>query len=74
MKEDFMISKVGHESEYSPPKSGKCGRRRNLKKPPRPPRKRDHKKEEKKGKSCGYCGKRGAHPAGLNYPAHGQQC
>ena len=49
MNEDFMISKVGHESEYSPPKSGKCGRRRNLKKkPPRPPGKRDHKKEKKK--------------------------
>jgi len=49
MKEDFKISKVGHESEDSPPKSGKWGRRRNLKtKPPRPPGKRDHKKVEKK--------------------------
>ena len=64
MKEDFKISKVGHESEDSPPKSGKWGRRRNSKKkPPRLPGKRDHKKEEKKkGKSSDYCGKTGAHP------------
>ena len=76
MKEDFKISKVGHESEDSPPKSGKWGRRRNSKKkPPRPPGKRDHKKEEKKkGKSCDYCGKTGAHPPGRNCPAYGQQC
>ena len=76
MKEDFKISKVGHESEDSPPKSGKWGRRRNPKKKPlRPPGKRDHKKDEKKkGKSCGYCGKTGAHPPGRNCPAYGQQC
>jgi len=76
MKEDFKISKVGHESEDSQLKSGKWGRRRNLKKtPPQPPRKRDHKKEEKKkGKSCGYCGKKGTHPSGRNCPAYGQQC
>ena len=29
MKEDFKISKVGHESEDFPPKSGKWSRRRN---------------------------------------------
>ena len=76
MKEDFKISKVGHESEDFPSKSGKWSRRRNLKKKPlRPPRKQDHKKEEKKkGKSCGYCGKIGAHPPGRNCPAYGQQC
>ena len=76
MKEDFKISKVGHESEDSPPKSGKWGRRRNPKKKPlRPPGKRDHKKDEKKkDKSCGYCGKTGAHPPGRNCPAYGQQC
>ena len=76
MKEDFKISKVVHESEDLSPKSGKCGRRRNSKKKlPRSPGKRDHKKEEKKkGKSCGYCGKTGAHPPGRNCPAYGQQC
>ena len=73
MKEDFKISKVGHESEDFLPKSGKWSRRRNLKKKPlRPPGKRDHKKEEKKkGKSCG---KIGTHPPGRNCPAYGQQC
>ena len=76
MKEDFKISKVGHKSEDFPPKSGKWGRRRKSKKKlPRPPGKRDHKKEEKKkGKSCGYCGKTGAHPPCRNCPAYGQQC
>ena len=61
-----MVSKVWHRSEDFPPKSGKWSRRRNLtKKPLRPPGKQDHKKEEKKkGKSCGYCGKIGAHPPG----------
>ena len=74
MKEDFKISKVGHESEDFPPKSGKWSRRNLKKKPLRPPGKRDHKKEEKKkGKSCGYCGKIGAHPPGRNCPAYGQQ-
>lgn len=75
MKEDFKISKVGYQSEDSP-KNGRWNRRRNSKKkPPRPPRKRDRKKEEKeKGKSCGYCGKTGAHPPGRNCPAYGQQC
>ena len=34
MKEDFKISKVRHESEDSPPKSGKWGRRRKSKKKP----------------------------------------
>ena len=74
MIEDFKISKVGHESEDSSPKSGKWGRRRNLiKGPPLPPGKRDHKKEEKKkGKSCGYCGKTKAHPPDRNRPAYGQ--
>ena len=76
MKEDFKISKVGHESEDFPPRSGKWGRRRNSKKKlPRPPGKRQNKKEEKKkGKSCGYCGKTGPHPPGRNCPAYGQQC
>ena len=31
-------------------------------------------KETEKGKSCGYCGKTGAHPPGRNCPAYGQQC
>ena len=45
------------------------------KKPPRAPGKWDHKKgKEEKGKSCGYCGKIGAHPPGRNCPAYGQQC
>ena len=44
------------ESEDSSPKSGKWGRRRNLKKkPPRPPGKGYHKKEErKKGEICAW--------------------
>ena len=76
MKEDFKISKVGHESEDFLPKSGKWSRRRNLKKKPlRHPGKQDHKKEKKKkGKSRGYCGKIGAHPPGRNCPSYGQQC
>ena len=75
MKEDFKISKVEYQSKDFP-KSGKWGGRRNSKKKPlRPPRKRENKKEEKeKGKSCGYCGKTGAHPPGRNCPAYGQQC
>ena len=75
MKEDFKISKVEYQSKDFP-KSGKWGGRRNSKKKPlRPPRKRENKKEEKeKGKSCGYCGKTGAHPPGRNCLAYGQQC
>ena len=75
MKEDFKISKVEYQSKDFP-KSGKWGGIRNSKKKPlRPPRKRENKKEEKeKGKSCGYCGKTGAHPPGRNCPTYGQQC
>ena len=35
---------------------------------------RNKKEEKEKGKSCGYCGKTGAHPPGRNCPAYGQQC
>ena len=75
MKEDFKISKVEHPPKDFP-KNSKWSGRRNSKKPPRPPRKQEHKKEEKeaKGKTCGYCGKSGAHPPGRNCPAYGQQC
>ena len=75
MKEDFKISKVEYQSKDLS-KGGTWGRRRHLKKkPPRPPGKWDHKKgKEEKGKSCGYCGKIGAHPPGRNCPAYGQQC
>ena len=75
MKEDFKISKVEYQSKDFP-KRGKWGGRRNSKKKPlQPPRKRENKKEEKeKGKSCGYCGKTGAHPPGRNCLAYGQQC
>ena len=75
MKEDFKISKVEYQSKDLS-KGGTWGRRRHLKKkPPRAPGKWDHKKgKEEKGKSCGYCGKIGAHPPGRNCPAYGQQC
>ncbi|KAK2552085.1 hypothetical protein P5673_026830 [Acropora cervicornis] len=65
MKEDFKISKVEYQSKDLS-KGGTWGRRRHLKKkPPRAPGKWDHKKgKEEKGKSCGYCGKIGAHPPG----------
>ena len=75
MKEDFKISKVEYQSKDLS-KGGTWGRRRHLKKkPPRASGKWDHKKgKEEKGKSCGYCGKIGAHPPGRNCPAYGQQC
>lgn len=73
MKEDFKILKVGYELEDFLLKSGKWGRRRNLKK-----KllwffgKWDYKKEEKKkGKSCGYCGKIGVYFLGWNCLVYG---
>ena len=76
MKEDFKISKVGHQPKNFSRNSQESGRRNPRKwKPPRLPRKQERKKEERStGKSCGYCGKTGLHPPGRNCPAYGQQC
>ena len=76
MKEDFKISKDGHKSEDSPPKSGKWGRRRNSKK--KPPRLSEIEATRKKRKRNGIAVvtvERQDHTLkARKCPAYGQQC